>query len=462
MRRSEERRDARERVAARPEALPATDDLVQRAELLRAVVDHVIALPEPYRSTILLRFFEERSSQEIAVRRGEPVETVRTRLKRGLAMLRDRLATELDVEIEDGRRAQGLRALAFLVEPARATGAASSAAAAATSGGVATVISGGSLMTMAAKLAIAAVAATTAGTWIVLTQRSGSRSNEPPQPQSRVAAVGSASAATSNHSDSALVAERQPSVAPESSSSAPAASDPIAPRAEGRKEWNDVTASSWKRLVKEDDGETMRRSIAGLGDETLDLAVFFQFLDDSFSQSIVVPGTEEATKEKGGDSVKWVQVYSNSNHERSAARLSWVKNENEEMATIELAADSWARENASRVDFSPEQLRPKLFVMISKYPLGNGFFGGMVKLDLGLAGTTIAESKALSEKRSRLQKEKRLPSIARFGFRDGVGSHGWTRSDSDVPITVAEMDRITAMIDRISKSGVAIVEAQSK
>src|SRR5262245_47099113 len=37
MRRSAERRDARERVAARPEALPATDDLVQRAELRRGV-----------------------------------------------------------------------------------------------------------------------------------------------------------------------------------------------------------------------------------------------------------------------------------------------------------------------------------------------------------------------------------------------------------------------------------------
>src|SRR5436190_209181 len=46
------RRD-REAKAARPEALPATADLVARATLRRSVVDSVLELAEPYRSTIL-------------------------------------------------------------------------------------------------------------------------------------------------------------------------------------------------------------------------------------------------------------------------------------------------------------------------------------------------------------------------------------------------------------------------
>jgi len=92
MRWSGERREVRERATARSEALPATDEIVARASLLRAVVDAVIELPEPYRTTILLRHFDDISAAEIAARRGEPVETVRTRLKRRLAMLRERLS----------------------------------------------------------------------------------------------------------------------------------------------------------------------------------------------------------------------------------------------------------------------------------------------------------------------------------------------------------------------------------
>ena len=89
------RRNARRRAweagAARPEALPDTQEIVERESVRRQVVEAVLALDEPYRSAILLRFYEELPPRRIAERLGVPVETVRTRLKRGLAQLGRRL-----------------------------------------------------------------------------------------------------------------------------------------------------------------------------------------------------------------------------------------------------------------------------------------------------------------------------------------------------------------------------------
>ena len=51
----------------------------------------VLALEEPYRETVLLRFFEDLPLKAIADRMRAPLETVRTRLRRGLAMLRSEL-----------------------------------------------------------------------------------------------------------------------------------------------------------------------------------------------------------------------------------------------------------------------------------------------------------------------------------------------------------------------------------
>jgi RNA polymerase sigma factor (sigma-70 family) len=92
--RAETRRVARERGATRDEALPAADAAPERAETLQRVVDAVRALEEPYRETILLRFYEDLPPRVIAARQGVPVETVHTRLKRGLAELHARLARE--------------------------------------------------------------------------------------------------------------------------------------------------------------------------------------------------------------------------------------------------------------------------------------------------------------------------------------------------------------------------------
>jgi RNA polymerase sigma factor (sigma-70 family) len=87
-------RAAREqRLAAVAADAPASGDVVQRAESHRALVDAVLALDEPYRTCVLLRFFEHMPPRAIAARTGAPLATVHSRLQRALAMLRARLAS---------------------------------------------------------------------------------------------------------------------------------------------------------------------------------------------------------------------------------------------------------------------------------------------------------------------------------------------------------------------------------
>ncbi|MCK6446068.1 MAG: sigma-70 family RNA polymerase sigma factor [Planctomycetes bacterium] len=102
------RRATREAAVARPEALPGAAELVEQADLQRELAGLVVALDEPYRSTLLLRFFQGLEAAEIAARTGVPVATVRTRLRRGLESLR----AELDRR--HGNRTTWLAALAPL------------------------------------------------------------------------------------------------------------------------------------------------------------------------------------------------------------------------------------------------------------------------------------------------------------------------------------------------------------
>ncbi len=64
----------------------------ERGARLRAAV---AALDEPYRETIALRFFGERSLLEIAELTGRPLGTVKTHLHRGLLRLRGTLGEEI-------------------------------------------------------------------------------------------------------------------------------------------------------------------------------------------------------------------------------------------------------------------------------------------------------------------------------------------------------------------------------
>lgn len=89
--RSERNRRRRQQRSSRPEATPSVQDIAVREELRRDVVAAVLALPATAREAILLRYYEDLPPREIARRLDVPVETVRTRIKRGVARLRDEL-----------------------------------------------------------------------------------------------------------------------------------------------------------------------------------------------------------------------------------------------------------------------------------------------------------------------------------------------------------------------------------
>jgi RNA polymerase sigma-70 factor (ECF subfamily) len=93
--RAAQRRARREESAARPESVPSESMLLERLDIQRRVVDAVRALDEPYRSVVLLRYFEGLSPAEIAARAGTPIRTVHSRLNRALQSLRQKLDAEL-------------------------------------------------------------------------------------------------------------------------------------------------------------------------------------------------------------------------------------------------------------------------------------------------------------------------------------------------------------------------------
>jgi len=99
-RRSRERETARTHALPPPTPVPTPAESVARAELQQAVLDAVLALDEPYRATLVQRYFDELSADEIARRSGVPVETVRTRIKRGLDQVRGNVARKLGGERE--------------------------------------------------------------------------------------------------------------------------------------------------------------------------------------------------------------------------------------------------------------------------------------------------------------------------------------------------------------------------
>lgn len=102
--RREARRRRREEIApvADPPARP--DELVERVELERHVAAALLQIDEPYRSTMLMRYYDDLSPSEIARRLGVPAGTVRWRLKEGL----ERLRVGLDREFGGDRRRWGL------------------------------------------------------------------------------------------------------------------------------------------------------------------------------------------------------------------------------------------------------------------------------------------------------------------------------------------------------------------
>ncbi len=117
LRRGEARRAARERRAAPPSR--AQPELLREREGLRArLVAAVLALPDPLREVLLLRYDAGLPPREVARLTGRPVATVHDRLARGLSLLRARLGDQ-EPPGDPAERRRSLRAgLAALGEGA--------------------------------------------------------------------------------------------------------------------------------------------------------------------------------------------------------------------------------------------------------------------------------------------------------------------------------------------------------
>jgi RNA polymerase sigma-70 factor (ECF subfamily) len=97
--RSNSRRQARERAAARSEGAhadgaPPSSLAPEQSDTLRSVVAAVLALDEPYRATLFALYFQGLSAREFADQAALPEATVRSRHRRALATLRERLDRE--------------------------------------------------------------------------------------------------------------------------------------------------------------------------------------------------------------------------------------------------------------------------------------------------------------------------------------------------------------------------------
>ncbi len=141
------RRLDRERASARAEALPSAHDVVARNALIARLVQEVDRLDEPYRTTVLLRYLDERSTQAIAAQMGASPALVRKRLSRGLAKLR----SELDQRGIDG---WALSALVPLRPGAIHSTSSSTTLGAMTMGTTATKIAAGVLIASAATVTL--------------------------------------------------------------------------------------------------------------------------------------------------------------------------------------------------------------------------------------------------------------------------------------------------------------------
>jgi RNA polymerase sigma-70 factor, ECF subfamily len=85
------------------------ESAVLRAETRRLVEAKVDALPEAFRTVFVLRALEELSVEETAHCLAIPEATVRTRYFRARSLLRDALAREVDVAMEDAFAFAGAR-----------------------------------------------------------------------------------------------------------------------------------------------------------------------------------------------------------------------------------------------------------------------------------------------------------------------------------------------------------------
>ncbi|MFO1076767.1 MAG: RNA polymerase sigma factor [Planctomycetota bacterium] len=113
-RRADRRRRAREQAVAAmpPPAVPTPERILEREQARERLVHAVLRLDEPFRTAVLLRYYEDLPTPEIARRLGVPAATVRTRLARGMQRLRELLDGE-----HAGRRSAWVGALTGFALP---------------------------------------------------------------------------------------------------------------------------------------------------------------------------------------------------------------------------------------------------------------------------------------------------------------------------------------------------------
>ncbi len=198
--RASARRTYYERVAGEHAQGPSPESVGDRLEVQRMLAEAVEGLREPHRTAIYLRFYEGLAPREIAARLQVPVSTVKTRLRRGLELLRERLDAS-----HGGDRPAWCAVLAPLVAPPSLT----NPAPAAVEAGAAL---GGGTLTNAKLVLLAGATLATLG-WIYVGQQTEDvPSADAVEPEGHLA-VGSAPqdvpARTSRGSNSREPAERE-------------------------------------------------------------------------------------------------------------------------------------------------------------------------------------------------------------------------------------------------------------
>ena len=158
-RRGDARRSEHEARAPSGDPAAGPERTLEQLELQRVLVDAVAQLDEPLRTTLVLRWFEGRTSVEIARLQRVPEGTVRWRLKRGLEELRERLDKRFG-----GREAWGV-VLAPFAAPLDPFTAAPTSAASVSSSSAAPAATGVLLMGATVKLAGAALVVCAASVW---------------------------------------------------------------------------------------------------------------------------------------------------------------------------------------------------------------------------------------------------------------------------------------------------------
>ena len=114
--RSSDRRERRELAAAAADigTVASPEELIGDAQIHRAVAEVVAGLEEPFRQTIVLRFFHGASSADIARGLRIPDGTVRWRIKEGI----DRVRRQLDARYGEVRKNWVAALLPLLPRPA--------------------------------------------------------------------------------------------------------------------------------------------------------------------------------------------------------------------------------------------------------------------------------------------------------------------------------------------------------